>query len=64
MLLLSSGVEVKAWDVLGVVYSGSVLTASNQSLVKLLQAQSARLERLEQIASGQLSSLGDRASSF
>ena len=39
------------------------LEERNESLIALLQAQASRLERLEQIASGQLSSLGDRASS-
>ena len=43
--------------------SNQTLAASNQSLMKLLQALSARLENLEKIASGQLSLLGDRASS-
>ena len=39
------------------------LEERNESLIALLQAQGSRLERLEQIASGQLSSFGDRASS-
>ena len=39
------------------------LEERNESLIALLQAQASRLERLEQIASSQLSSLGDRASS-
>ena len=39
------------------------LEERNESLIALLQAQASRLERLEQIASGQLSSFGDRASS-
>jgi len=39
------------------------LEARNESLLALLQAQASRLERLEQLASGQLSLLGDRASS-
>ena len=39
------------------------LATTNQSLMMLLQAQSARLDNLEKIASGQLSLLGDRASS-
>ena len=43
--------------------SNQALAATNQSLMKLLQAQSARLDNLEKIASGQLSLLGDRASS-
>ena len=43
--------------------SNQALTASNQGLIKLLQEQSARLDNLEKIASGQLSLMGDRASS-
>ena len=43
--------------------SNQALAASNQDLIKLLQAQSVRLENLEKIASGQLSPLGERASS-
>ena len=43
--------------------SNKALAATNQSLIKLLQAQSARLDNLEKIASGQLPLLGDRASS-
>ena len=43
--------------------SNQALAATNQSLMELLQAQSARLDNLEEIASGQLSPLGDRASS-
>ena len=39
------------------------LEERNESLLALLQAQASRLERLEKIASGQLSLLGDRASS-
>ena len=39
------------------------LEERNESLLALLQAQASRLERLEQLASGQLSLLGDRASS-
>ena len=39
------------------------LEERNKSLLALLQAQASRLERLEKIASGQLSLLGDRASS-
>ena len=39
------------------------LEERNESLLVLLQAQASRLERLEKIASGQLSLLGDRASS-
>ena len=37
------------------------LEERNESLLALLQAQASRLERLEKIASGQLSLLGDRA---
>ena len=43
--------------------SNQALAATNQSLMKLLKAQSARLDNLETIASGRLSLLGDRASS-
>ena len=43
--------------------NNQALAVTNQSLMKLLQAQSARLDNLEKIASGQLSLLGDRASS-
>ena len=39
------------------------LEERNESLIALLQAQASRLERLEQLASGLLSPLGDRASS-
>ena len=39
------------------------LEERNESLLVLLQAQASRLERLEKIASGQLSLLGNRASS-
>ena len=39
------------------------LEQRNESLIALLQAQASRLERLEQLASGQLSLMGDRASS-
>ena len=39
------------------------LEERNESLLAVLQAQASRLERLEKIASGQLSLLGDRASS-
>ena len=40
------------------------LEERNESLITLLQAQASRLEKLEQIASRQLSTLGDRALSF
>ena len=43
--------------------NNQALAATNKSLMKLLQAQSARLDNLEKIASGQLSLLGNRASS-
>ena len=39
------------------------LEERNESLLALLQSQASRLERLEKIASGQLSLMGDRASS-
>ena len=43
--------------------SNQALAATNQSLMKLLQVQSARLDNLEKIASSQLSLMVDRASS-